>query len=323
MRGGRLMYLQGVSTRAAPGSIGATMLYGRDDEVQSVFRLIDAVGQGGATLVIRGEPGIGKSALLELARQHARAKGLTVLHATGAPSETNLPFAGLHQLVRPILTEVVGLPAPQRAALYAAFGMSDDVAPGLFLIALATLSLLADAAANSPVLIACDDAQWLDTATCDVLTFVARRLEADAIIQLIAIRDEFESPIVEAGLPELRLEPLEPTAAEALLDAYARDLPNAFRERLLAEAAGNPLAIIELPAALRAELRQEQSTPPVWLPVTARLERKPCREPSRRRARAAPRCRCRGRCHARGSVEGNGTDQRSRGGCCRSGRTCC
>jgi DNA-binding CsgD family transcriptional regulator len=234
---------------------------------------MEGVRNRGAVLLVRGEPGIGKSALLAAATAQAADHGMPVLSAVGVQSEARLPFGGLHQLLRPILGLAEGLHARQRAALLAVFGMSDEVAPELFLIGLATLELIGDTAASSPVLVIAEDAQWLDEPSCEVLAFVARRLEAEAIVMLIAIRDGYESPFDDAGLPELRLQGLDGTAAEALLDAHARGLEPVLREQLLTEAAGNPLALVELPAGLRLEELGERALLPSPLPLTARLER--------------------------------------------------
>jgi DNA-binding CsgD family transcriptional regulator len=198
---------------------------------------------------------------------------MQVLSAVGVESEARLPFGGLHQLLRPILALAEGLHARQRAALLTVFGMSDEAAPELFLIGLATLELIGDAAASSPVLVIVEDAQWLDEPSCAVLAFVARRLEAEQTVMLIAIRDGYESRFDDGGLPELRLQGLDPTAAEALLDARAPGLEPVLRERLLAEAAGNPLALVELPAGLELKELGESALLPSALPLTARLER--------------------------------------------------
>jgi hypothetical protein len=198
---------------------------------------------------------------------------MRVLTTTGVQSETTLPFAGLHQLLRPILGEVGELPSRQRDALLAAFGMTDRAAPDLFLIALAALELLAGVAARSPLLLIAEDAHWLDRSTADVLAFVARRLESEPMVLLAAVREGFESDLVEAGLPELRLEGLDEASSGALLDAWAPDLAGTVRERLLEEAAGNPLALVELPAALRSEQRRGGTSLPSVLPLTTRLER--------------------------------------------------
>ena len=249
-------------------------LFGRDRELGVLDDLVDRAHVGGGALVLRGEAGIGKSSLLAAASRHARDSRIAVLTSTGVQSEADLPFAGLHQLLWPILDRAEDLPARQRAALLAAFGMSEQAAPEFFLIALAALDLLADAAAGSPLLLVAEDAQWLDHATCDVLAFVARRLASEPIALLIAIREGYDSPLgAEAGLPELRLEGLDATAAGALLDAHAPGLAAGVRERLLEEAAGNPLALVELPDALGSDQLGGAEGLPTLLPLTQRLER--------------------------------------------------
>jgi DNA-binding CsgD family transcriptional regulator len=254
--------------RAMPA---ATPLFGRELETQRLDDLFDHVHDHGGSLVVSGDPGIGKSALLREASARARERGMLILMATGVPSEAQLPFAGLHQLLQPVLGQISTLAAPQRDAMRAAFGLADGAAPDLFLTALAALDLLAESAARAPVLVVAEDAHWLDRSTCDVLAFVARRLEFDPILLISAIRDGFESPLGDAGLPALHLEALPGPAAEALLDSGVPGLPAAVRERLLDEAAGNPLALVELPAAL---LRLGTGAwLPAWLPLTTRLER--------------------------------------------------
>jgi hypothetical protein len=177
----------------------------------------------------------------------------------------------LHQLLRPVLAHLEELPAPQAEALMAAFGISAQSAPDRFLIALAALDLLADAASAVPRLLLVEDAHWLDQGSADVLAFVGRRLgEADRFGLLVAIRDGFDSPSLAAGLPELRLSRLDDDAAGALLDARAGDLTPDRRARILEDAAGNPLALAELPTAL-ARLG-DGALPPRWLPLTTRLE---------------------------------------------------
>jgi DNA-binding CsgD family transcriptional regulator len=248
-------------------------LYGREPELGVVAGLVEDVPNRGGVLLVRGEAGIGKSSLLGAATAQATAQGIQVLSAVGVQSEARLPFGGLHQLLHPILGQAEGLPARQRAALLAVFGMSDEAAPELFLIGLATLELIGDTAADSPVLLIVEDAQWLDDPSCAVLAFVGRRLEAEPTVMLVAIRDGYENPFDDAGLPELRLQGLDCPAAGALLDAHAPGLERILRERLLAEAAGNPLALVELPAGLGLEEFGEGALLPSALPLTARLER--------------------------------------------------
>jgi DNA-binding CsgD family transcriptional regulator len=245
-------------------------LFGREIETQMLGDLLDQGHDRGGSLVVSGEPGIGKSALLQEASTRARGDGMLVLTATGVQCEAQLPFAGLHQLLQPVLGQVDGLAARQRDALLAAFGLIDAAAPDLFLTALAVLDLLADCAVRAPVLIVAEDAHWLDRATSDVLAFVGRRLEFEPILLIAAIRDGFESPFNDAGLRSLHLEPLSVPAAAALLDSRAPGLPAAVHERLLGEAAGNPLALVELPAALKHA--DNKPSLPAWLPLTTRLE---------------------------------------------------
>ena len=184
-----------------------TLLIGRDREVEVVYASRwTACPSVVGCYARQGEAGIGKTSLLLAARQRARERGMLVVFAAGVQSEAHLPFAGLHQLLRPLLARLEELPAPQRTAVQAAFGMTSAAAPDQFLIALATLDLLADSAANAPLLLLLDDAHWLDSPSAHVLAFVARRLESEPIVMFAASRDGFEGPLVEAGLPERRLE---------------------------------------------------------------------------------------------------------------------
>jgi len=245
---------------------GGSPLLGRDQEQALLIALLDEVAERGQALVLRGEPGIGKSRLLSLAAQTARDRGMTVLTATGVQSEAHLPFAGLHQLLRPVRERAAELPPIQRDALDAAFGLTPDVAPEYFRIAMATLDLLADVAGDAPVLLVVEDAHWLDAPTAEVLGFVARRIESDPLILLAAARDGYPSALADAGLPEHRLAGLDDTTAAALLEAASPDLPRGARDRVLREAAGNPLALLELPAVASED-------EPGSLPLTERLER--------------------------------------------------
>jgi predicted ATPase len=148
-------------------------IVGRERETGVLAELIGRVHERCAALVVRGEAGIGKSALLASASVRARSHGMLILTTTGVQAESHLPFAGLHQLLRPLLGEVGELPDPQRDALLTAFGMTSAPALDLFLIALAALDLLAGAAARAPLLLIADDAQWLDRSAGNVLAFVA------------------------------------------------------------------------------------------------------------------------------------------------------
>jgi DNA-binding CsgD family transcriptional regulator len=250
----------------SPGS----SLLGRESELDVLNQLLDDVHGRGGSLEVTGGPGVGKSALLGEAAARAADRGMLVLHATGVQSEAWLAFAGLHLLLRPVLGHLNQLAAPQRHAIQTAFGLSDGPAPDMFLTALAVLDLLAESAARAPVLAVADDLQWLDRPTRDVLAFVARRLEFEPVLLVTAVREGDESP-PESGLPALHLHALPEPAAAALLEARAPGLPEDVRARLLDEAAGNPLALVELPIAY-GKLGPGTRVP-TWLPLTTRLER--------------------------------------------------
>lgn len=154
-------------------------LLGRSSEQMLLASLLDEVATRGQALVLRGEPGIGKSRLIAEAARKARERGMAVLTATGVQSEAHLPFAGLHQMLRPVRERAVELPPIQREALDAAFGLTHEVAPEPYRIAMAALDLVSEVASDSPVLLVVEDAHWLDRPTADVLAFVARRIESD------------------------------------------------------------------------------------------------------------------------------------------------
>jgi hypothetical protein len=163
-------------------------------------------------------PGIGKSTLLAEARVAAEDRGMLVLTTMGVPPEANLPFAGLHRLLRPVLARVERLPAPQRHAVNIAFGMAAGLAPEPFLIALGVLGIISDAATSAPLLISVEDAYWLDRPTIDALAFAARRIESDPIVMLAALRDGYDSLLSQVGVPGLHLEGLTDEASAQLLD---------------------------------------------------------------------------------------------------------
>jgi DNA-binding CsgD family transcriptional regulator len=225
-------------------------LIGRDQESGVIDSLVGHVAERGGSLLIRGEPGIGKSALLERARRSAAAIGAQTLAAVGVESEAEFAFAGLHQLLRPILGLATALPEPQRRALDAVFGVTAEARPDLFLVALAALQLLGQAAESAPVVVCADDAHWLDRASVQVLAFIARRLENEPVALVAAVRAGYQTPIENAGIRVLELQRLSPVAAGQLLDLRAPDLHPVTRARVLAEAAGNPLALVELPRTM-------------------------------------------------------------------------
>ncbi|HTW09171.1 MAG TPA: AAA family ATPase [Acidimicrobiales bacterium] len=218
---------------------------GREKECRALERLVQSARSGSSgVLVIRGAAGMGKTALLEHAVRSSA--GLRCLPVGGVESEMELPFAALHQLCSPLLPGLARLPGPQRAALETVFGLADAGPPERFLVGLALLSLLSDAASNQPLLCAVDDFQWLDQASAQALSFVARRLEADPVAMVFTTRVAGE-PDDLARLPELVLEGLAaPDATQLLLSAVQGRLDDRVVTRAVAEAHGNPLALLEL-----------------------------------------------------------------------------
>jgi DNA-binding CsgD family transcriptional regulator len=222
------------------------VLQGRRSECAALDRLLEAAREGhSGVLVVRGEAGVGKSALLEYALE--AASEFRVTQAAGVESEMELPFAGLHQLCATLLDRLDRLPPPQRDALGTAFGLTSGARPDRFLVGLAFLSLLSDAAEHEPLLCLIDDAQWLDQSSAQVLAFVARRLKAESIALVFAEREPGELDAL-AGLPELRLEGLSDVHARELLGSVVSGpLDERVAERIVAETHGNPLALLELP----------------------------------------------------------------------------
>jgi predicted ATPase len=228
---------------------GKTALVGRAAECEALDRLL-AGGRLGdsAILVLRGAAGTGKTALLDSAAEGAH--GYRVARVAGVESEMELPFAGLHQLCGALLDRLDRLPSPQRDALATAFGLSSGAPPDRFFIGLAVLSLLSDAAEELPLLCLVDDAQWLDQSSAQVLAFVARRIQAESVVLLFAVREPVELDDL-TRLPNLRLEGLsDEDARELLASVIGAPLDERVRARILAEARGNPLALLELPRGL-------------------------------------------------------------------------
>ncbi|MBF6130036.1 helix-turn-helix transcriptional regulator [Nocardia brasiliensis] len=239
-------------------------MFGRDTELKALRALVDGPDEQSGILV-EGEPGIGKSALVEETVAAAAVAGLRVLRTAGAEAELNSAYAGLQRLLYPLRRSFDGLPAPQSAALTSALGMSDAMgALNGYLVGLAALTLLADAAADGPLLIIAEDVHWLDAASAEVLAFLARRIEAEPLALVVTSR-EGGTPLVDAGLTPMRLGGLADDDAAALLDSAAPDLATPIRRRVLAAAQGNPLALRELATAT--------VDPPDPMPLTERLER--------------------------------------------------
>ena len=217
--------------------MGPVVLLDRQAERMALGRLLDLAraGQSGV-LVVRGAPGIGKSALLEDAIESA--SGFRVARAVGVESEQELPFAALQQLCAPMLERVDRLPEPQRDALWVAFGRAAGDVPDRYLVGLAALSLLSEVALERPLLCVVDDAQWLDRVSAQVLGFVARRLLAEPVAMVVAAREPGEE---FSGLPELLVEGLRLGDARELLQSVATGrLDERVQDRILAETGGQP-----------------------------------------------------------------------------------
>jgi DNA-binding CsgD family transcriptional regulator len=248
------------------------VLVDRNDEVATLDRLLDAArGGSSGVLVLLGEAGIGKTTLLDWTTRRAREAGMQVSRVAGFEAGMALGFAGLHQLLTPFMGGLDSLPAPQRRALEIVFGLTGGEVPDRFLVGLAALTLLTDAAALHPVLLVVDDAQWLDRASVDLLGFVARRLQADTVAILFALRDGEEVPASLEGLPALELLGLPDDAAAELLEStLARPLEPRLRHRALTDGAGNPLALVELANDL-SDPRSEAASPAGPLRPAGRL----------------------------------------------------
>jgi DNA-binding CsgD family transcriptional regulator len=227
-------------------TVSARRLLGRRSECAALDQLVGSVRAGSSrTLVLRGDAGVGKSALLEYLAQHS--SGCGVARAGGVESEMELAYAGLQQLCAPFLGRVERLPGPQRDALGIAFGLRDGAAPDRFLAGLAVLSLLSDVAEDRPLVCIVDDAQWLDAASAQALAFVARRLGAESVGLVFAVREPTGEQLFE-GLPELAIGGLDDgDAHELLATVVTGPLDERVRDRLVAETRGNPLALLELP----------------------------------------------------------------------------
>jgi DNA-binding CsgD family transcriptional regulator len=247
------------------------ILVGRERECATIDRLLDQalIGEA-ASLVVRGEAGIGKSALLDYA---AGAAGeMMVLRATGVEAESDLAFAGLYGLVRPVLDKLDELPGTQRDALAGALGLAPSSGADRLLVSAAVLSLLAVAAEDRPVLCVIDDAQWVDRPSADALVFSARRLRAERLVLLFGVREGDPRKFEATDLPALMVEGLDGRSAAAILGSRAGELAPAVLQRLLVEATGNPLALLELPAALSAAQLAGEAPLPEEIPLTPRLQ---------------------------------------------------
>ena len=250
----------------------ARSVIGRDAELEFIGSFLDRAAIEGGALLMIGDAGVGKTLLLDTAAARAAAAGTEVLSAVGAEFEADVSFAGLNQVLRPLLGELRRLDSAYCQALTVALGLDDGPPSSQLLVANAALALLRQAAADTPLLVIVDDLQWLDRASAVVLAFVARRLGGSRAGLLAASRSGQEGFFERSGLPEYDLRPLDDVAAAALLEACFPALAPRVRQRLLAEAEGNPLALLELPVALSDLQRSSSSVVPAVLPLSRRLQ---------------------------------------------------
>ncbi|WP_405535147.1 AAA family ATPase [Streptomyces sp. NBC_00075] len=264
--------MSGGRRAAAERAVDELGLVGRAYEAARLAEIVRPGSENPCAVVV-GEAGAGKTALLHAARRVAEQQAMAVLELRGTANEQHLPLAGLHQLLRRALHRVSALPEHQRASLHAAFGLNQaQQPPNMLMLCLAVLTLLTDMADDNGLLICVDDAQWVDDTTLDVLGFVARRLDGLDVCVLIGARGEVPRQFAD-GLPLIRLEPLTSSAAGLLLD-HTSSPPEGFdRELVLAQAEGNPLALVELAKAVQDGRRLDLAGRGSGVPLTERLER--------------------------------------------------
>jgi len=251
---------------------------GRNHEFETITAAAAKVTARGCALVVEGEPGIGKTTLLTASAQWADANGFTVLNTAGVQSQTTVGYAGVHELVHPILGHGDALPVCQRRALLGAFGLAEEQQPNPLHIGVAMLGLIEEAAAHRPLMLIVDDAQWLDDSSLHMITFVGRRLASSPVMMLCATRPRVDAkPTRLVSLPRLPLGALDAAESRVLMSsvisaADGHGLSESAQRRVLAEAAGNPLAIAEMAKALMAAADQSIVSPRTPLPTTRKIE---------------------------------------------------
>jgi DNA-binding CsgD family transcriptional regulator len=247
-------------------------IVGRDADLARLRGLVDPIPPSSQVLLVIGAAGMGKTMLLADAAERARSAGIRVLSVTGRESESRLAFAGLHQLLRPVLSSAAGLPGRQAQALLGAFGLTADPgAPDPLLTSVAVLTLLSDLSERAPILVVADDAQWIDRGSLEALAFVGGRLDAERIMLLVGARGQAPPPGFDRGFSELRLEPLSAADAGLLLDGQPRPPRGQARLQVLAQAAGNPMALIELATVIADDPAASRRWAAEPLPLTDRL----------------------------------------------------
>ena len=257
-----------------PGEVRSQQpaLIGREAGLARLRGLVDPVPLASQVLVVIGAAGMGKTVLLADAAGRARSAGMRVLSVTGRESESRLAFAGLHQLLRPVLAGAAGLPGRQAQALLGALGLAADPGPpDPLLTGMAVLTLLSDLSEHSPVLVVADDAHWLDRSSLDALAFAGSRLDAERVVLLMGARGQAPPPGFDRGFPELHLEPLSADDAGLLLDGQPHPPRGRARAQVLAQAAGNPMALIELAKVIADDPAASRRWAAEPLPLTDRL----------------------------------------------------
>jgi hypothetical protein len=251
----------------APGS-----LIGRDDDLEYITAFVDKAAVSGGALLLSGEAGVGKTVLLDAAAAHAETAGSRVVRAAGAEFEGAVSFAGLNQLLGPLLGQGRGLSAAYSRALAVALGVREGSSPDQLMLSNAVLVLLVQAAGAGPVLVVVDDLPWLDRASAVVLGVVARRLAGSRVGFLAVSRSGEDGFFDRGGLPVYEVLPVSEAAAAELVGDRFPSLAPRVRQRLLADAQGNPLALLELPVPLSGLQRAGTGPLPVWLPLSRRLQ---------------------------------------------------
>jgi DNA-binding CsgD family transcriptional regulator len=247
-------------------------IIGRDAGLARLRGLVDQVPLASQVLLVTGDAGMGKTMLLADAAGRARSAGMRVLSVTGRESESRFAFAGLHQLLRPVLSSAAGLPGRQAQALMGALGLAaDPVAPEPLLTGVAVLTLLSDLSELSPVLVVADDAHWLDRSSLEALAFVGSHLDAERVVLLVGARGQAPPSGFDRGFPELHLEPLSAADAGLLLDGLPRPPQGRARLQVLGQAAGNPMALIELANVIADDPAASRRWDAEPLPLTDRL----------------------------------------------------
>jgi DNA-binding CsgD family transcriptional regulator len=247
-------------------------IIGREAGLAWLRGLVEPVPRAGRVVLVTGDAGMGKTVLLADTAGRARSAGMRVLSVTGRESESKLAFAGLHQLLRPVLSGAADLPGRQAQALLSALGLAaDPVIPDPLLTGVAVLTLLSDLSEHSPVLVVADDAQWLDRSSLDALGFAGSRLDAERVVLLVGARGPTPPAGFDRGFPELHLGPLSAADAGRLLDGQPRPPRGRDRAQVLAQAGGNPMALIELAKVVADDPAASRRWAAEPLPPTERL----------------------------------------------------